>query len=527
MTAFLYRISNLYYNRSHIRPIMSFCRSDEKSLGSAAHELLKEISQQSPGSLKGYGEELCHILQEQAPTLGRSTDNSALDDLKACSTYAKSFPGDIPNDRNFLQAMVQYAQFGSPAATGKYASSILIAATDKKDMYAKDLVTNCVKDFKFGSPGFRTRLATLSQVMLSGYEYLDETQDVDPVIDIGINQILLQNRTAVAEAEPIWEEPMDEETEAKVWTLKILVNRLRAQENAKAVKEIASSVYQLLTKLVLCNGELSDDDKTPKAQKSRLRLQAALLLLKLSAHKDFDSFLTAKAFNILATVAQDSAQQVRDRFVTKIKKYLGQDRLPSRFYSIIFLLAFEPSKSLREDTITWVRARSLALTKLKKKTLEGAFARFLSVLVHHPDFDTSEDELENLIKYLVFYLKAVATEDNLSLILHVAQQVKGKADAIDTTKSDALYYTSDLAVAVITQYEDLHNWSMQAYAGQIRLPKDLFQELPDDEARQAVAHKQYLPTEFQEQVEGFVKAVVRNTKKVSTSGVSQSSRSTS
>lgn len=517
MNILLYRVSNLFYNKSHIHPIIQFSQTDEKSLGSVAHELLKEVSISSPGAFKAHAQELCQVLQEQAPGSGQVGEVGAVTNIKACAIFASRYPGDVPNDRKFLQAMVQYALCGTPATAAKHAISIIISVTDKTDMYAQDLVNQCIEGFSYGSEYFLTRLAALSQLMLMAYNNLDEVKDVDPIIDIAINQILLQNRVSKPAEESVWDDHVNEECEAKIWALKILVNRIRAHDDAVAVKEIATPTYQLLNNLIELKGEVSAKSSTPGTQRSRLRLQAALLHLKLCTKKNFDGFLSARAFNNLATVAQDPSLQVRERFITKVKKYLNQDRLPSRFYTIVFLMAFEPSRKLREDSATWIRARSTTLAKAKRNTFDTTLARLLSLLAHHPDFDTGEEELEVTMKYIMFYLTNTATEENLSLLYHVAQRVKSVQDGIDADLSDRLYYLSELAQAMIAQYEDLHGWSMQAYEGKLRLPSGIFSTLPNHDVAQEIANKQYLPQEFLDQVEGLVKASMRNSKKVSLS----------
>ena len=75
-------------------------------------------------------------------------------------------------------------------------------------------------------------------------------------------------------------------------------------------------------------------------------------------------------------------------------------------------------------------------------------------------------------EYILYYLKCVATEDNLSLIFHVAQRVKGVADNIDPSKQadENLYVLSDLSQALIRSWEEQNNWTMQSWPGKMRLP---------------------------------------------------------
>ena len=506
------RVSNLFYNKSHIRAIMEYSQTDEDDLGTAAHELLKEISARNPNVFKAHANELCRNLEAQAPTPSKTNPAGALDSMKACASFTHIFPDNVPKDSKFPQSMVRYALHGSPPAIAKYAVSIIFSSADKKEMYMKDLLRECVDGFTYGLNNFLVKLACLSQLMLRAYKDLEDA--IDPVMDIAIKQVLLRVRRPGIEEESAWQENVDEDCEAKIWALKILVNRLRSQENADSAREIARPVYQMLNTLIEKKGELSTSVSTPKSHTSRLRLQAALLHLKLCSMKAFDGFLTAAAFNKLAMVAQDALFPVREGFVDKVKKYLGQDRLPARFYTVVFLLAFEPIDRLREDTQTWVRAQAKKLSKTKKPYLEIAFARLLSLLAHHPDFYNSAADLEDFVRYIMFYLKTVATEEMLPLLYYISQRVKAVQDAISPNMSDNLYCLSDLAQAVILHYEEMHNWSMQTYEGKIGLPSSIFAALPNHEAAQEIARKQYLPEQLIDQLGSLVKGTIRS-KKVS------------
>lgn len=53
---------------------MEFSRSADDSLAEPAHELTKEISSVRPGVFKAHIQELCAVLQDQAPRPGRPND---------------------------------------------------------------------------------------------------------------------------------------------------------------------------------------------------------------------------------------------------------------------------------------------------------------------------------------------------------------------------------------------------------------------------------------------------------------------
>lgn len=532
MTPLLYRASVVVYNKTHVPSIMEYSRSNEKSLAATAHEILREISSKTPGVLKAHVQEICKSLQDEAPSAKKANEAGAVDDLKACASFASKFPQEIPQDRKFIQAMTSFAMHGSPPEAAKQAVSIIMAASDKKEMLAKELVHKCIKGFEYGGEGFLSRLATLSQLMLLAPDQVDEESDA--VIDIAIKQVLLQVRTPSTEPSDAykWAPEVDTECTAKCLALKILVNRLRSHLTESTLAEIATPVYNLLSTLISQDGELSSDKNTPSTHKPRLRLFAARLYLKLCTKRSHDALLSPAAFNALAVVAQDTEFRVRAGFVQRLRKYLGQQKLPQRFYTTPFLLAFEPNDQLRNETTTWIRSRAVFFSTLKSQqsssassgkantVMESVFARLLSLLAHHPDYSSTVDDLTDFSRYIIFYLQNVATEENLSLIYHIAQRVKQCRDAIlpvtTTTTEDAdisfddyLYHLSDLAQLTIRKFEDAHSWSIQTLPAKIRLPTSLFLEIKSHDEAQRIAEHNHLPEGVEEGVEHFVRLSMR------------------
>ncbi|KAK7713576.1 Sister chromatid cohesion protein pds5 [Botryosphaeria dothidea] len=508
----IYRASVLLYNKSHVPAIIEFSRTDEKGLGSTAHEVLKEISSRNPDVFRGYVQEMCRALESEAPSAKKPNSPGAVDDLKACAGFAKRFPKDVPTERKFVQSMISFAEFGTPPKAAKYGVQIILTSTDKKDMHARDLLRKSTNGFEYGKGNYLARLAAMSQLMLLGGKAIED--EIDPVIDICINQVLLKKTTSVDSADnPAWTDEPSEDCTAKIWALKVLVNRLRGLADNESIKESSAPVFQLLRTLITHDGELSKKSASPAAQKTRLRLLGAQLLLKLCRERRFDALLSGQFFNELVVVAQDPNPNVREGFIKKLMKYLGQDKLPRRFYAPVFLLAFEPEPRLKERATTWIKARQSAFSKSKEPVFENSFSRFLSLLAHHPDYSTDIDNLRDFVQYIMFFLKTVANEDNISLIYHVAQRVKSVEDAIDASKSENLYVLSDLAQGVVQRFQNLHGWSMQAFPKKARMPADVFANLPGHEIAQEIADKQFVPEDLVEELDDLVKASLRTKKR--------------
>ncbi|KAI5272854.1 hypothetical protein E4T47_03882 [Aureobasidium subglaciale] len=518
----IYQASVLVYNKSHVPTIVDISRTEIRGLGTPAHEVLREISAHNPEVFKAHVRSLCATLQEQVPSKDRPTDSGVVETLKACAGFAQRFPAEIPRDRAFLQAMVQFALHGNPPIAAKHAVSVVVAADEKKDMYVKDIVTKCVQGFEYGEDGYLSKLAALSQLMLLSAK--DTEDEHDNILEIAIQKVLLQVRTQAKSDDVEWQEEPDDECEAKIWALKILANRLRSYamsvpdtEMESVVTELALPVFKLLHRIVDKDGELSKTQgETPKPHRARLRLNAAVLLLKLcSAHKRFDTLMEPKNFNRLIVIAQDPLPEVRSAFVDAMKKYLGQGRLPHRFYTLVFVYAFEPNGVIKNPASTWLKGRAAAFAKSNETVMEATFARFISLLAHHPDFSTDAEGLRDFVDYMMFYLKAVATPANITLIYHVAQRMKSVRDGIDESKSENLYCLSDIAQAVIHRYQELQGWSLSVWSGKLRLPIGLFASLPNHTVAQEISEKQYAPEALMEQIEDLVRDRLRTKKRKS------------
>lgn len=528
LTPILYRVSLLIFNKSHVPAIIDYSKSDEKSLAGIAHEVLQEISSKTPEVLKAHVQAICRTLQDEAPSAKKPNDPSAIRNLKACASFASKFVKEIPQDRKFVQAMTSFALFGTPPQTAKYAVSIIMATSDKKELLAKDLVQKCVNGFEYNGPGFLSRLATLSQLMLLAPNEVDEKSDA--VVDIAIQQILLQVRTSTIDSsEPyMWSPTVNSECEAKCWALKILVNRVRSHTPPETLADVAAPVYDLLSMLISKKGEISPQKNTPSSHKPRLRLLAAYLSLKLCAKKTHDTLLTPPEFNSLTLIANDSEMQVRSGFLNRLKKYLVRQRLPQRFYTIPFLYAFEPNNDLKLETATWIRSQATYFSNLKSQStilsqinrasiiLESVLARLISLLAHHPDYSSAPEELVDFSRFFIFYLQNVANEENISLIYHIAQRVKQYRDAIfPSTNSEPsafdlnLYCLSDLAQLTIRKYEEAHSWIIQTLPAKIKLSATLFTEVRSHDEAQQIAERNYLPEGVEEEIESLVRASIR------------------
>jgi sister-chromatid-cohesion protein PDS5 len=498
-------VAILVFNQSHVTPMGNIARTNEKDLSSTAHELLHEISSQRPEAFKVQAKEYVQILKKQAPTATSPNDPAALDILRSCAQFALRSPDDMPKDRDFYEAMSAFALHGSPPKTSKHAITVIAAAATKKDMYANDILNQCLKTADIGAEHFLSKLAAISQICLLLSDQVEEKSE-EVITALVIGKILSQVRTPAKDNDPQWTDDVDDDLASKLWALKILVNGIRGrarsvtEETRAGLRASANPVFKLLNTLIENEGELSKSTVTPKHHRSQMRLAAAIQLLKLCCNRTLDSFFTHADFNRLAKVAQDPLPEVRAAFVRIVKKYLGQGKLPQRFYGLVFMYAFEPKKEIKESTTTWLKSRAAMAAKSNDTGMVQVFVRFLSLLAHHQDFSSKADELEDFIEYIMFYLKCVASEANLPLIYYLAQRVKTVQDGIDSSKSENLYVLSDLAQAIIKRFQEEKGWSLQVYSSKVRIPAGPFAPLPNHQTAQDISEKRYLPDELDDDV---------------------------
>ena len=504
----LYRSGCFLFNRSHLSTIMDYSKTDKDGMGSIAHEILNEVSQRNPDLFKSHIGQLCKDLVEQAPTATKANDPAVVETLKACASYCSRYPKEVPMDRPFVQTLISYALYGEPYKAAKYAVKILLSKQDNKSLvHATDLIQKVMKNFEYGSPHFLNKLTAIAQLELLAPKVTAEYED--DILNMTVQQILLKVRKDATARDPEWvdDAEMDEEIQAKCIAVRIIVNRMRSLQPEEA-KEKAKLLWKMLKKLIVEKGELCNTKDTPKHHKSRLRLVAAQLMLKLCKQKHFDDLLTPEEFNNLSFTTQDPVAEVRHNFLGKLQQYLAEGKLRSRFYTVVFLAAFEPATDVKQRIETWIQSRARYFENAKQPVMEAIMARLLSLLAHHPDYSPDIESLMDHARYLLFYVNLVATESNLGLIYKYAERIKQTQDALDPQSEDHRVL-SDLAQAVMRKWQEKKNWVFQAYPDKVGLPVGLYIGLQNHNDAQDVAQKQYIPEGIDEKLDELLRAVER------------------
>lgn len=517
MLPLLYRSAYIIINKSHLPTFIDCSKNDKDGFGAAAQQITSEASKSSGALFKAHIGQLCKDLVEVAPAAGKESELGVVETLKACSSYSVKYPEEIPHDKKFTQALINYALYGKPTKAAKYAVNILMARKDDKSLVsATELLQKVTSKWGYDSPNFLSKIAAVSQLELLAPSVTADKNDM--IVDMALKEVLQKVRTEAKLSDPEWvdEAALEEECLLKCWSLKLIVNRLRGIQDPTDARNVTLPVFKLLRTLLKDQGEMCKTQDTPKHHKTRLRLLAGQLLLKLCTEKRFEELFSHTDFNRLALLTQDPCSHVRRGCIEKLQKYLVNRKLPARFYTIIFLTPFEPVTEFRQQIETWIRSRTRYFrenTKDNVNVMEAVFGRLISLLAHHPDFSPEADDLPEMARYIVYYIKNVANEQNFALIYKYAERVKQTRDGISPEKSDNLYILCDLALAVLRKWQDRKGWSFQAYAGKTGLPKGLYTALPSHDAAQRIAETQYLPEGVEDSLDDLLRTIDK--KKVS------------
>ncbi|KAK6843128.1 Sister chromatid cohesion protein pds5 [Apiospora arundinis] len=487
MVPLLYRSAYIMFNKSHLSTFIECSKNDKNGLGPSAQQITNEISQHLPDLFKTHIGELCKDLIDLAPTATKENDASVVETLKACSSYSRKYPENLPEDRKFTQALTNYALYGQPPQS--------------------------CQDWGPGKPHFLNKLAAVSQLELLAPKVAADAND--QIMDMVLQNVLQKVRTEAKDSDPDWvnESDMDEECQEKCYAVKILVNRLRGIQDPSEAKDITLMTFKLLRTLTSREGDLCKTHDTPTPHRSRLRLLAGQSVLKLCTSKQFEELFSHVEFNKLSILTQDQCAEVRRGFVTKLQKYLVNGKLRPRFYTMIFLTAFEPVSEFRQQIETWIRSRARHFRENKQTVLEATMGRLVSLLAHHPDYNDDANDLMDHARYLVYYVSNVATEQNFGMIFKYAERVKQTRDGINAAESEKLYVVSDLATSALRKWQERRNWSFQAYAGKIGLPVGLYAALPDHDTAQKIAEKQYLPEGTDELLDNLLRSLDKKKKR--------------
>ncbi|CAE6540975.1 unnamed protein product [Rhizoctonia solani] len=392
-----------------------------------------------------------------------------------------------PTEKRTTDRLVKIALSDVPKQA-KFALRVLSHCKDGAHLCAK--VINTIAPALPGAEG-DTLVAHIAALAEAAKSCPEAFEDKSNVITTYLVQELLMSNTPSTEDEMITDDADEEWVEdsqlntigkAKLLALKVMHNRCLAHVHSDAALDISQPVFKLLFTILEHSGAVNPSVEYDPRIKARLRLQAAVSLLKMSSSETYAN-VVLKNLIMLAITLQDTSFRVRSELLNKFTLLCINRKLGPNFYVLVFITAHDPEREIRERARNWVVAsmRRLPL-ELRVQHFDMLFIRLLHLLAHHPDFAVTTEGLQDMAKYLEFYLEIVATAENIPLQFHLALKAKTVRDADSHVFSEHLYVLSELAQHLIRARAKNRGWTLNTYPGKVKIPADIFRALPNHEA---------------------------------------------
>ncbi|KAG0301576.1 hypothetical protein BGZ97_002733 [Linnemannia gamsii] len=425
-------------------------------------ELLRSISPIFPAIFNDHLSEITALLRD-------STFVGASDALQTLAEFAKQFSKSVPADGKAKETLRNFLTSGTVAQATN--ATIVLSSIANNDAMCRDIAEKCCDQLDVSSPNLLKNLAILSQITLYSPHVFESISG--DVVGFIMKKLLLTNtpeqevsynythmrplpgkmRLTRYDAAEDWVEKseLDQYSLSKLMGLKVLVNRaiVLLESDPEAALSAVRPVLQLLWTIINQEGELVAERSTNAVMKSHLRLNAARFVVKLTRGRPaYEKLVGVSDYGRLALVIQDPVYRVRHGLASRIMKYLRAKELHIRYLAVLMLVAHEPEADWKSQVQKFLSLQSKNQAIDSSLMLnELTLARTLHLLSNHPDF----------------VIKAADDEED---------DIFGGAQ---TTHS-----VQDLNLAA-------------NYPGQVKLPRELFSPLAQNEMSVEISKKIYLP----------------------------------
>ncbi|KAF9170234.1 hypothetical protein BGX20_009239 [Mortierella sp. AD010] len=474
-------------------------------------ELLRSLSLIFPAIFKDHLDEILALLRDPSSA-------GASDSLQTLAEFAKQFPKSVPADIIAKETLQTFIESGT--VTQAMHATVVLTSIPNNDAMCEEIVGTIVRRLDIASTRMLKDLSVLSQVALYSPQAFETVSS--SVVSFIIKRLLMTNtldQETMYEPEVEWveKEDLDEYSLSKIMGLKVLVNRaiVLAESDPVLAQDAVRPVFKLLWALINQNGEIVDEKNTNNVLKSYLRLNAARLVIKLTRNRPiYEKMVSVAEYRRLALVVQDPVCRVRQGFAGRVMKYLRSKELHIRYLAVLFLAAHEPEPEWRLQIRGFLIQQSRTQGNAEGNLMlnELTLARLVHLMANHPDFAMkgtleadgvqvsqethSVEDLNLAVKYFEFYMETMANSENVSLIYHVASILKTVRFANASEPTQYLYELSDLAQYLIQEKSRSHNWTLTSYPGQVKLPRELFVPLAQNELSVQLSTKLYLSSEW-------------------------------
>ncbi|KAJ1920552.1 Sister chromatid cohesion protein pds5 [Mycoemilia scoparia] len=470
-----------------------------RDMSRASQRTLEIISRMQPNIFLSHASEL--FTQFEMMDYDKEPE-IAQERLRMMSEFAKTFPKKMPSN-SLLKKVLYNVVISGDIANSRHAAVVLSIVPDSHDM-CETLVKDLFDSVQNEQEKVGTCLAPLAKFARYAPEVFSDYSN--EIVNYIVRHILMKNNQKTDINESAWEdrEKLSQESISKIYGVKLLTNRLMGLASGEQAKAVSMPVMNLLRALIKDNGELLPEKTTGNTLQSHLRLTGSACLLKLAKRPEFNSLITAEDLIQLSLVTQDECYQVRSKFLLKkLIPYLAARQLHIRYIPMLFLVAHDPEREIRDSVKRFVSQRLSQQRPGGEGTpslSELSFPGFLDLLAYHPDWD--DDRLSSTVElfstYINFYISCVGNALNASLLYHYAGRLKSIRSAHGGALiTQRLYVLSDLSLYLIQEKCMAANWGLPTYPGVANLSTDTFVAISSSE-QQEVSRKSFLPKDYVE-----------------------------
>ncbi|KAF8755429.1 Cohesin-associated protein pds5 [Rhizoctonia solani] len=261
-----------------------------------------------------------------------------------------------PTEKRTTDRLVKIAQCDSPKQA-KFALRALSYCKDGADLCAK-----VVKNIASTLPKAKgdTLVAHIAALAEAAKACPEAFEDKSNVITTYLDEMLTDD----ADEEWVEDNQLNAIGKAKLLALKVMHNRCLAHVNSDAALDVSQPVFKLLFAILEHGGAVNPSIDYDSRIKARLRLQAAVSLLKMSSAETYGN-VVLKNLIMLAVTLQDTS--------------------------------FRSGKSEKElATGSLHRCAGSQSAKLRVQHFDMLFIRLLHLLAHHPDFTVTTEGLQDM-----------------------------------------------------------------------------------------------------------------------------------
>ncbi|KAI8343353.1 armadillo-type protein [Chlamydoabsidia padenii] len=473
------------YLYSALRSIRGNRQSAVQERSVASQTLAKKIGVDFPSMCLPYADELIkHIMNDDG---GAIVDIS----LEVLASTTKSLPMELTLISKTMTRLVSYASNGS-LHQAKYATTILCNSKEP-EATCTELLEELIDELSLDNPNLVATLTSVS--VIATYFPLVLQTHMDSLTSF-IYRKCLKQRLPVSNSSnnPEWDDydNLHDISKQKLAAVPVLSNYLMgmAKCNQPVENEMVLDVISMLWEMVDTTCDTAVANRTNAAETSHLRILAGSTIVQLGEYPAYQNTLDVARFEQLGLLLQDSCYYVRYQFGEFLMLGLAKAEINSRYQILLFLCAHEPEDSFLQWVAHFIRGR--AGPNKEDRACEFSIDRLIHLLAHHPDFGSSDEELETFAQYIDFYISCITTHENITPLYYYVQRIKLSVDALEESYTKNSQILCELAALLLERRAKRSGWQIESGRQTTKLHSKLYKPLPVGPAQKQALEQTYI-----------------------------------